>query len=331
MSDNQPKPELPEPLEPGAKSPLLAASAATERLTGEKGVWMQATLLPLALIGVYLLVTGLTLHIYRAGTHAGSSPREVFDTPVALGICGLILCVAEIAVYRFLVGQLAKRPVSELAAKFALPETLAGIAVGAGLVSLPMLLLWVSGHWQLVKVSVEPGVGLGIAMGLVSCVWEELLFRGVMVRLFDRAWGPVWALVMSTVVFGGLHLMNPGMTGMGVVALALSGGPLLGAAYLWKRRLWFPIGLHFGWNAMQGSFWGSVVSGTGEQRGLLQGTFVGPEWITGGSVGMEGSFLTAIVCLVATTLIVLRMRRHPADSAGTPSHNQTTPSVQPEA
>ena len=213
--------------------------------------------------------------------------------------------------YRFLVGLFAKRRVAELAIEPALPETLAGIATGAGLVSLPMLILWASGHWQLAHVSIGPGVGLGIAMGLVSCVWEELLFRGVMVRLFDRAWGPVWAITMSTVVFGALHLMNPGMTGMGVIALALSGGPLLGAAYLWKHRLWFPIGVHFGWNAMQGSFWGSTVSGTGEQHGLLQGTFVGPEWITGGSVGVEGSFLTAIVCLVATTLIVLRMRRHP--------------------
>lgn len=311
MSEDQPKPQPPEPIEPAADSPLLSASAAKERLAGEKGVWMQATLLPMALIGVYLVVIGLATNIYGAVAGTGSSPEKIFDAPLALGLCGLILCVAEIAAYRLLVGLFAKRRVTELATKPALPETLAGIATGAGLVSLPMLILWASGHWQLTQVSIEPGVGLGIAMGLVSCVWEELLFRGVMVRLFDRAWGPVWAITMSTVVFGGLHLMNPGMTGMGVVALALSGGPLLGAAYLWKHRLWFPIGLHFGWNAMQGSFWGSVVSGTGEQHGLLQGTFVGPQWITGGSVGVEGSFLTAIVCLVATTLIVLQMRRHP--------------------
>lgn len=311
MNQMLPEPQPTEPNEHAADSPLAAASTAKARLAGEKGVWMQATLLPLALIGVYLVVTGLALNIYDAVAGTGNSPQGIFDAPLALGFCGLILCVAEIAVYRFLVGLFAKRRVSELAVKPALPETLAGIAVGAGLVSLPMLILWAGGHWQLVKVSIEPGVGLGIAMGLMSCVWEELLFRGVMVRLFDRAWGPVWAITMSTVVFGGLHLMNPGMTGMGVVALALSGGPLLGAAYLWKHRLWFPIGLHFGWNAMQGSFWGSIVSGTGEQRGLLQGTFVGPEWITGGSVGVEGSFLTALVCLVATTLIVLQMRRHP--------------------
>lgn len=325
MSEKHPALPPAKPVEPAAPTPLLTASIAKERLSGEKGVWMQATVVPMALIGVYLVVTGAGFTIYGAVTGGDHSPAEMFNSPLPLGVIGLILCVAEIATYRFLVGAFAKRPVSELAPKPALCETVLGIAIGAGLVSLPMLILWVSGQWQLVKVSVEPGIGLGIAMGIMSCVWEELLFRGVMVRLFDRMWGPVWAITMSTVVFGGLHLMNPGMTGLGVIALALSGGPLLGAAYLWKHRLWLPIGLHFGWNAMQGSFWGSVVSGTGAQHGLLQGVFDGPEWITGGSVGVEGSFLTACVCLIATCVILVWIRTHPTQQpAETPPSEQTT-------
>lgn len=325
MNQMLPEPQPTEPNEHAADNPLVAASTAKARLAGEKGVWMQATVVPMALIGVYLVVTGAGFTIYGAVTGGDHSPAEMFNSPLPLGVIGLILCAAEIATYRFLVGVFAKRPVSELAPKSALCETVLGIAIGAGLVSLPMLILWVSGQWQLVKVSVEPGIGLGIAMGLMSCVWEELLFRGVMVRLFDRMWGPVWAITMSTVVFGGLHLMNPGMTGLGVIALALSGGPLLGAAYLWKHRLWLPIGLHFGWNAMQGSFWGSVVSGTGAQHGLLQGVFDGPEWITGGSVGVEGSFLTACVCLIATCVILVWIRTHPTQQpAETPPSEQTT-------
>ena len=145
-------------------------------------MWMQATLLPMSLIGVYLVVIGLATNIYGAVAGTGSSPQKIFEAPLALGLCGLILCVAEIATYRLLVGLFAKRRVTELATKPALPEILVGIATGAGLVSLPMLILWASGHWQLTQVSIEPGVGVGIAMGLVSCVWEELLFRGVMVR-----------------------------------------------------------------------------------------------------------------------------------------------------
>lgn len=326
MTETTPQKPPEEPIENLPESPnpaLNAVAGAKERLASEKGIWMQAIVLPIALIGVYLVVTGVALNIYGAVSHGPVSPGGLFDSPLALGLTAIVLGAAELFTYRFLVGLFAKRPVHELAWSGAWREILLGIGVGALLVSLPMLILWATGNWRLVTVSVAPGWGLGIAMGLMACVWEELMFRGIMVRIFDLAWGPVWAIVMSTVVFGSLHLMNPGMTGMGVVALALCGGPLLGAAYLWKRRLWFPIGLHFGWNAMQGSFWGSTISGTGTQQGFLQGVFSGPDWLTGGSVGVEGSFLTAIIALVATALILLQIR-HEQTAAESPTDTTAT-------
>ena len=83
MSKDQPEPQSPEPVKPAANSPFLAASAAKARLAEEKGVWMQATLLPMALIGVYLVVIGLATNIYGAVAGTGSSPEKIFDTPLA--------------------------------------------------------------------------------------------------------------------------------------------------------------------------------------------------------------------------------------------------------
>ena len=323
MNENENTPE--EPTEDPIASPnpaLEAAAGANERMHGEKGVWMQATVLPIALIGVYLLVTGVAVNVYGAAAIAGgfNTDAGIFDAPLALLAAAIVLCVAEIFVFRFLVGRLGKRPVVELEWAPAVRELLMGAIIGVVLISVPMLILWLSGHWRLDTAGWRSGIGLGIAMGLMACVWEELLFRGVMFRLFDLAWGPVWAIVMTTIVFGGLHIMNPGMNGLTVVALALSGGPLLGAAYLWKRRLWLPIGLHFGWNAAQGSLWGVAISGTGEQKGLLDGVFVGPEWLTGGTAGLEGSALTAVIALVAAALILLYIRNHTSNS-----HSETEP------
>jgi membrane protease YdiL (CAAX protease family) len=38
-------------------------------------------------------------------------------------------------------------------------------------------------------------------------------------------------------------------------------GIFLGAYYINRRNLWFPIGLHFAWNFCQGSVFGFEVSG----------------------------------------------------------------------
>lgn len=294
----------------------------------EKGVWQQGIIVPIALIAVNFLVMGLGISLYAATGYDEKLGQEIqagfFTEPVWFPLVGLILCVLEILAYRFLVKLFAKRPVVELGREGAVKETAFGVGLGAGIVSLPMLLLWLGGHWHFDSVGLRPGIAVGIGIGLMACVFEELLFRGIMVRLMDLFWGPVWAIVLSTVVFGSMHLMNPGMTGLGVVALAIEAGPLLGAAYLWRHRLWLPIGLHFGWNAMQAAFWGVNVSGTGENLGLLDGSFTGPDWLTGGSVGIEGSLLTAVVALASAGVILWYSRKPnsalseaPEDASGT--------------
>lgn len=94
------------------------------------------------------------------------------------------------------------------------------------------------------------------------------------------------------------------MPPLGVAMIGIAAGPLLCAAYLWNGRLWLPIGLHAGWNAMQSSFWVGNVSGTGDAPGVLSGTFAGPAWLTGSTAGIEGSLLTGAFCLIATGLLL---------------------------
>lgn len=290
------------------------------------GLWQQALLVPAALIAIYVLVMngGIFLAL-AAGAPGQGALTFLFNSPLIFLFTGLVLGVLEILTYRALVGRFAKRRVTELGRVGCFKETALGVLVGAVLISLPMLILLLGGWWRFESFSLSSAILTGVSIGLVACVFEELLMRGILLRLVDAYWGPATAIIVSSLVFAGLHLMNPGMTWLGIIALTIEAGPVLGVAYLWRRRLWFPIGLHFGWNTMQAAFWGVNVSGTGSQIGLLNGTMHGPEWITGGSVGIEGSMITAVIGAIAAGVIwKLRPRTAPQMTPYEPGTNATS-------
>ena len=68
--------------------------------------------------------------------------------------------------------------------------------------------------------------------------------------------------------------------------------------------------MYASWNFIQGGVFGSDVSGTGMiKRGLFEATFHGPDWLTGGHMGVEGSVVTVVVCATTATVILLMARR----------------------
>lgn len=283
----------------------------------ESGKFLQATLLPLALISIDLVLLGALIAL---GWLKYDAAGNIIDSkPWGLLPAGVLLVTLELAAYRFLVKAFAAREVTELASRFAWRETGLGAVLGALCASLPILWQWAMGMRTLNTAGVASGIGLGIAIGLLTSVFEELFFRGVMFRLLYEARGTVWAFVLTTVTFGVMHLPNPGITLMEAAILGLEGGILFGAAYLWRRRLWLPIGLHFGWNAALGSLLGMNVSKTGEHNGLLNGAFSGSDWLAGGGIGLRGSLLSLAVTLgLAAILMRTRTRPAPATSATSP-------------
>lgn len=62
---------------------------------------------------------------------------------------------------------------------------------------------------------------------------------------------------------------------------------MLTAAYVATRRLWVPIGVHFGWNFAASGIFSTEVSGNDTPQGLLNSSMSGPELLTGGDFGPE--------------------------------------------
>ncbi|MFB2895241.1 type II CAAX prenyl endopeptidase Rce1 family protein [Aerosakkonemataceae cyanobacterium BLCC-F50] len=107
-----------------------------------------------------------------------------------------------------------------------------------------------------------------------------------------------------------VHLMNEGETLVGVASIAIVFGPMLAAPYMVTRRLWMSIGLHIAWNYTMGKIFSGAVSGGNEMQGLFKTTFAGPQLLTGGSAGMEGSLIAILVSAAASViLLILAVRR----------------------
>jgi CAAX protease family protein len=139
------------------------------------------------------------------------------------------------------------------------------------------------------------------ALFLVVGLFEESLLRGYPQFTLTQGIGFWPAAILLSSLFAALHLGNPGETWVGLLAVAAIGLFLC----LTLRRtgtLWFAVGFHASWDWGE-SFLYSVPDSGGMVTGhLMRSSFHGSRWITGGSVGPEGSVLVFVV--IALTWVV---------------------------
>jgi hypothetical protein len=142
---------------------------------------------------------------------------------------------------------------------------------------------------------------------LPAATFEELLFRGYPFQRLVEGVGALGAVLVLSALFGLVHLSNPSPTSLSTANTMLV-GILLALAYLKTRGLWLPIGLHFAWNFWLGFVVSLPVSGLELSRTLLRAKVNGPDWLTGGGYGPEGSVLATGVILAATVWLARTKR-----------------------
>jgi membrane protease YdiL (CAAX protease family) len=131
--------------------------------------------------------------------------------------------------------------------------------------------------------------------------WEELAFRGYILQNMIEGMGLKWSIIVSSLVFGFGHAVNPEASILSSVLIAVI-TPQLIYAYLKTGQLWLPIGLHLGWNFFQASIFGFAASGQ-HSPSLISQSPIGPDWLSGGSFGAEGSVLVIPFTLLSCFLI----------------------------
>ena len=192
------------------------------------------------------------------------------------------------------------------------PKLLAvGALLGAAAIGLPSLLLLFAGELRAIPTTNGSWLGaaaLTFANLLPSAAGEELLVRGYLFSVIRESLGWRLALIITSVVFGLLHLQNPGADAesIGLVILA---GFFLGSVLLATKSLYAAITLHFAWNWVMAAGLHTAVSGTAIIAPDYRVVDAGPDWLTGGAWGPEGGLAAALSMFVIVLYIYTRYLR----------------------
>lgn len=226
--------------------------------------------------------------------------------PGAVLVAAAVLDAAlAVAAYVGVVALMDRRRPSELSLPGSGVEFGLGTLVGAAMILVSFGLIVALGGYDVTGLGYPGDFAVALGAGLSAGFVEEIVFRGLFLRLLEEALGTWLALATTALLFGLVHLGNANATLWGALAIAVEAGILLGAVFVLTRRLWAVIGLHAAWNFVQGGVVGSEVSGAGfGADGLIDSEPTGPDLVSGGAFGVEASVVTVVVCLVtAVTLL----------------------------
>jgi len=197
-----------------------------------------------------------------------------------------------------------------------------GLALGAilmlGIFLVELAAGWVTirGTFQSAAPTFGEGIVLYVGLFIAVGIQEELLSRGYWLRnlaegLNMRFIGPraaLWiAYILSSAVFGLLHLGNPNATWISTFNIALA-GLFLGLPFVLTGELPISIGLHITWNFFQGNVFGFPVSGMVTGTSFIAIEQGGPELLTGGAFGPEAGLVGLAAMGVGMLLILAWLR-----------------------
>jgi membrane protease YdiL (CAAX protease family) len=263
-------------------------------------VWLRVLQFP----PVKLLLLGGMLFYCIGFSNLFMSENKGATLPATIAAVAMI--ALAMVIYFGFARWVERREVSELALPSMAKEMGIGLLVGAGLYTGCMLILWVMGIYRIDGFNPVSFLVPAIASALSSGFLEELLFRGALFRIVEEWLGSWISIIVSSVVFGLVHLANPDATLTGAIFISVEAGLLLAAAYMVTRRLWMSIGFHVSWNYTQSAIFGGIVSGGIAEPGLIKPILDGPDLLTGGQFGLEAS-LTAFLLCTTTGVILLVM------------------------
>lgn len=194
-------------------------------------------------------------------------------------------------------------------------QILAGIGFGALLITIAVIAIRILGGGRDVHVDLTARAAVQLVevalLLLGGAMLEELMFRGYPFQRLLESIGVPGAIVVLSVFFGAVHLGNPNSGGFWSWGFfnTLGVGILFAVAYLRTRTLWFPFGLHFGWNFFLGVVYGLPVSGIKDFSVVVRAIAHGPRLLTGGAYGIEASLTGSAVILLGMLLIGFAPRR----------------------
>jgi len=257
--------------------------------------------------GIILLIiysTILSLGVYTAS----ESDSYLINIPIFL-----ITAVVLLLLYNLLIRHVEANDACKIAPRKDISSIGNGLFIGFSYFIIVTVTMSLCGYYHIKSIQFDWEKQLfSFTLFFLVAVSEEIFFRGILFRMINRRWNIWAALVISALIFGGLHIFNDNATLWSSIAIAIEAGSLLGAAYAYSKNIWLPIGIHWIWNYTQGNILGFPVSGEDNVTSIITPEISGPQWLTGGSFGAEASVISAVIGLLISLWFIRKtiQQRH---------------------
>lgn len=274
---------------------------------------------------IFDLVSGTNLQ----NIITGSSPMQIQQSPWIGSVIIPLATFSAVVLTTLAVGKwLDRRRIREFGIVFT-KDWWVDFAFGLALGGLLMAVIFVFGRLTgnvnvtgtFVSFTENTSFLLGFARSLIFFifvgVYEELLSRGYhLINLAEgfngavmgKRWALILALIVSSAMFGLLHLGNPNASWISTLNISLA-GVFLGLGMIFTGKLAIPIGLHITWNFFQGNVFGFPVSGVRTGATVWATEMTGPAWLTGGPFGPEAGMMGLAAMITGSLLTLWWLRR----------------------
>lgn len=307
MPDKLPPDTIREPQ--SEKAPIVGSDQLNPTSSRQSGPWGRTDrnrLLIFVAIGFILPAPFiLGFHFWTKST------GPVFSVQSELPVKFVTAFFATLATW--IVSRMESRPLSD----YGIPPRQAfgrrfweGSLWGFAMLSAIPLVLRMLGNFRIDSVALTGGAVVRFGVGwaavfLFVAVSEEFAFRGYWLFSFARRMRFWRSALITSVVFGVAHLGNPGENVLGILQVVVTG--LIFCLTIRRTgTIWFAVGFHAAWDWAETFFYGTPDSGLIGVGRFLNTSVQGPNWLTGGSAGPEGSVVALFVLFLCALLIHFR-------------------------
>lgn len=275
-------------------------------------------------IGVSILKTFGFLGLWTALTSAVILGAVAFGGEGFYGIRHLRIGVEIALTFAVLIPLLVmarfvdKRPLTTIG--FGPPrlfDLLTGTIIGAAIFAAPLAVLVAIGAATYAP-DLSTFAAEALALGLIVCffnvVTQEALVRSYIFQELWAKYGAWIATGVTTAIFVAIHAaaIAQGLQGLIAGANILLASLMLSLAYVRTGQLWLAIGIHLGWNGLQGPV--LAINVTGNDLGFAHWqvfAFPGDPLLTGGAMGVEGGLIGLIGPAIGLAIVAFAFKQQP--------------------
>ena len=259
----------------------------------------------------------LIMILHALNVHGGKpnpdvlQPMDTLKDEALMAVSTVLATLITAAIERRKLSQLA------LGLKNALPRFLQGLIIGIAAMCVLIGVLWlckaiVIGPVVLHGKDIWTYGGQWALVFLLVGIFEEFAFRGYLMQSLARGLNYRWATMIMGVLFVFAHTQSKGegVIGYGLVFIAA----IVFSLSVWRTgTMWWAIGFHAAWDYTQSFVFGVADSGHLSAGTLMTAKPAGPDWLSGGATGPEGSVLAAVIMLLVAGIIWFTQRKPDED------------------